>query len=338
MAGTVTIKQLIENIAVEEVMIEQSKILDVVDVLNNKISYSESEHVDRLIDIDDNEVSRVDSYGDVSGGGQDANYADRTWLDDSYKIPQSNIVSFTIPYDDLQKFGVTAEILNRSEDEIEASSLTAFSEKINKEVAKLVRKIMVNRRTEMETALAQLGTVSATSFCKPLGLPVVADASDRADHWNYDNLLGVALDEDSYKLGVNLFASNQKNVYNEKFGASRPVIVLHSSDYSLAESLHLPQVSVNQYFRNAGGSLESQIVGTNAVGVYSDTAHPNDWIMLGLNNQIKRKAMKSPFGKETMGITARIYFLDNGSLRLEIRDRSVVVIDSPIDVLKSIVA
>lgn len=338
-----TIKELIEGTTLQEILVAQSDVQDPLDAINLMVEYVDTRHIIREIDVDTNVISTVDNYGNVVDDAQDQNIVDRTYTGDKYDIPNSKILSFTVPYDQLQEWEITPDVLNSMADQIEVEgsagdNFRKFSAKINTEVAKMVRRLMVNRRTELETVMAQIGTVGATNYCKPLGLPIAADAADRPNNWNYDNLLGVALDEDSYKLGVNLFATGQKNVYNEKYGNSRPLIVLHASDFTLAESVHLPDLSVNAFFRTPGGSLEQKIIGVKAVGTYGDTAHPNDWIMLGKKHQVKRKAMRSVGGKETLGFSVRAIFLDNGSFRVEVRDRSVVVIDQPIDILKSIVA
>lgn len=333
----ITVKQFIEGIFLEEVKIALSQIQDPIDFLNSKIVYSDTETIVRQIPIDVSAVTRVDKYGDISGTAHKASYADRTYADDTYTMPYSNVVQFTIPFDRLYEFGLTKEMLSQPEDSLSAQNLAKFSEKAREEFAKLIRKILRNRKAEMVTALKELEAATHGAR-KPLGCEIVDVVGTRSTYWPYTNQLSTALDEDSYKVAVDVFASAQKTVDGADFGASRPVMLLHASSYTLAESIHLPELSVNELYRTPGGSIEMKAGSVKAVGVYGDSDNQDDWICLGADHQIYRKAMRDPFNGETNGIITRFYVSeDNGEVVFEVRDRSVVVIDSPIDILKSVV-
>jgi len=338
----ITVKQAIEGTIIKELALEMSDVQDPIDYLNTIIQYTDQETIVRQTSVDTRTIARVDKYGKTADDSHIANYADRDYDSDTYTMPQSNILGFEIPYESLYRFGFDETIMERRADELELDDENArrFSEMIKTEIRTLIREIIENRRTEMEDALRNLGTASAIAAQKPLSLPMVGDAADREDHWNYDNKLGVELDEDGYAMGVDLFATGQKNIKNQRYGTSRPIIVLHASSYTKAESIHLPMLSLRQDYLTAGGSLEPLVTGgAKAVGVYNDPDHPKDWIMLGAKHTIHRKCMVSATGKQTNGITVRIYNnAEIGSIVIEVRDRSVVVIDSPIDILKSVVA
>jgi len=339
MAGAITIKQLIEQVFVEEVKIAASKAVDPIDVLNSRLLYSNTETYVRQIPIDNSTVTRVDKYGDVTGtpGGEEASYADRAYADDVFTIPYSNVLRFSIPFDRLHEFGLTREMLESPANELSAADFTAISEKMREEFTKLIRKILLNRRNEMVSALKllQAGDHGAR---KPLGVEIVAEASSRPTYWNYTNQLSTALDEDSYKTCVDIFASGQKTVDNASYGASRIQMILHASSYTLAEAIHIPNLSVNELHRTPGGSLDTKEAIIPAVGVYGDSDNPDEWIALGVNHEIYRLAMKDPFNGETNGIVARMYVnVDNGKVVFEVRDRSLVMINSPVDIVKAVI-
>jgi hypothetical protein len=332
----ITVKQFIEGIFLEEIKIALSQVQDPIDFLNSKVVYSDTETIVRKTAVDVSTIARVDQYGDVVGTAHKASYVDRTYPSDTYTIPFSNIIQFSIPFDRLYEFGLTKEMLSQNEDSLSATSLAKFSEKAREEFSKLIRKILRNRKTEMITALKELeaGTHDAR---KPLGCEIVDVVATRGTYWPYTNQLSTVLTEDSYKIAVDMFASSQKTVDGESYGISRPVILLHASSYTLAESIHLPDISVNELQRTAGGSIEMKAGSVKSVGVYGDSDNQDDWICLGADHQIYRKAMRDPFNGETNGIVARFYVSeDNGEVVFEVRDRSVVVIDSPIDILKSV--
>lgn len=331
----ISILNVIEGMFIDSYKVKASMIEDPLDILARNIRYQTQSTILKSYRVDSWSKRRLDKYGDPVGGTHITKDADRVYTGESVDMPYSEALGFEIASDELHNWGITKEMLSMS-DEVKADDINKFAPKIVEKFVAMIREFKMGRREQIRTALKELSTSTSKARLALGTIPIVGEAADRPTYWTYTNELSTALDEDSYRTCVDMFQT-QKTIDNYDYGTSRPVMLLHSSSYSLAESIHLPDLSVNQYFRTAGGSLEQKVVAVKAVGIYGDTDHPDDWIALGPDHDISIVAMVDPFNGETEGIFARAYVKDNGNLVFEVRERIEVVINSPIDIVKSVV-
>lgn len=343
MATSITIQQYVEGVVSDEIVAGISMIEDPIDMLNTQnIKHVDSETVNRWMYSDANVVSQSDNKGDVSGNTHLANLRDRTYNNDTFTFPASKKIAYEIPSSMCNKFGVTAQTLGNSADffEKDIARTNDFAAMLQEMVINPgMQKMKIESRKEVTDLFKNAGTVSAPNYQKPLGLPMVGTTSDRASYWTYDNKLTSVLSDSSMRSIVNLFANGQKNVLNQEFGMSAPMMILHSTDIALAGEVFLPETVVNANYRNSAGYIQelAQIT-KKLLGVYGDTDHADDFVVLGKNHKIYRLAFVSPTGKQTNGYWARVYpNLARGSLIVEIEKRSIMVIDGPEDFVKSIV-
>jgi len=332
-----TVAELVKGIFLQDLDTGIKGMSDVIDYLSeNNIQTTDNTTIKRNVDHDTNAFHLVDKYGDTtaSSSANTSNLADRSYYEDTYDMAYSQQIQFVIPKDMLYRYtGVPAETLKAVGNTVSATTLDSIVEGLRPEFNKLVEKAKQKRRDEVTALLKGLGA-GATASVLPLGEEAVDISSGRPNFFTYTNKLSAALDASEWKKCVNIFASNQKDVRNHDFKTSKPIILLHASDFSLAESIVLPNLSVNTNNRTAGNSL-GQI---QAIGVYGDSSHSDDYVALGENHTIHRVAFVSAGNQLTNGLDFRLYAKENGSLVIEVWDRSEMVVDSPIDIVKSIVA
>jgi len=338
-----TVRELMEGILLQDVNEGLSTFVDPIDILSeSNVILTDTRDILRKRDIDANAVTAVDKYGDSTGaaGVDTANDQDQTFASDQYTIGFSQIIKFEVPRDQFYRYGINEAMLNMDGEALDDDTFVNIINGLSTKIHSLTMKMNKHRKDQVRTLLANLGTAGASASQKPFGFLPVDVAGSRLTAWNYTNKLSAALDASEYDAAVDILAGYQKNAYNIEYGQSRPIILLHSSKFSLASKIHLPNISVNILNRNSGDAVAvapSEVTGTKAVGVYNDTAHVNDWILLGANHKIYRRAMAQVNDLNNNGLTARIYVKENGTMVFELRNESEMVCDSAIDIIKSIV-
>jgi len=336
MTVTLSVKQLLEGVMLQQYSLFLAEIQDLIEVLSEqKIVTTLERTVVRKIGLDDNEMTQKDQYGDYDAAGS-ANYVDRTYLKDTYDMPEPYTIDFIIPKSRWVNFGITEAMLQLDNSILTESQILAFTDGIKEEFGKLIRKGKQFRNNQVRFLLTNLET-SALAWQTPYGFAPVDIAANRTTAFSYTNEFSAALTTAQYKLAVNLFASDQKDGYNNPSPISTPLMLLHASNFSLAEEIHLPAQSVNTLYRTAGDTLLEQTQNVKSVGVYGDTVSTADWVLLGKNHQIYRKTMVDAFGRPTNGVSFGIKITDNGSLKIWMDDESIMVCDSPEDILKAVI-
>ena len=341
---TVDVKQTLEKIMMNELVEGVSPITDVIDYLSEKKIVSTSKRtITRWTDKDANVLTNADKYGEMALA-HSANYEDRTFIKDEYPIPTSDGISFVIPRDALDLFGITPEHVTSGK-QISAPQMEAVGTAFLPEIVKLVRKVKKVRRAQVRELLSELQAPTKASQ-KPLGLAPVALAGARTGgQWGYTNKLAVALDKASYSTAVNILASAQKNIYDEEYMISKPLMLLHASDFSKAEEIMLPHLAINILQRTHGDSILPETLNMKMSGTYGDTGNSADWILLGENHEIYRMAVVSPLNQKTNGLSVSIEWIPmteankankQAGLRLTVYDRSFMVVDSALDIVKSV--
>jgi len=332
--ATFTVRQFLQGIVQQEMESQFSDITDVIDYLSEANTVETRDlTIHRTSGSDAGAVARVSATG--VGTGTDSNFSARSYLEDNYTLLTHKEVSLTIPFDDLGKYGLTKEILQSDKKMTEAEAAKILSPQLYAEIVKLANKMNQFRRDEVKALLANLGA-TAPNYQKPFGLSMVDTAASRTTAWAFTNKLTALLTTSTYDDAVDILAGDQKNVLNQDYKVSAPMILLHSSSYSLANTIHMPDLTVNVNNRNSGDGIDTIV---KAVGVYGDTANPTDWIVLGKNHTIHRVTYDlMNDGTFTNGIAVS-YDWDTAtnSLKLVFMDRSQMVVDSPQDIVKSIV-
>jgi len=333
-----TVKEVLEGVLLQDVSNELSDVQDAIDFLSeSKIKLMPQRDTIRKIGIDGNVVTAVDKYGDLVAATADANYQDRTYLKDTYSMIEPTKITYTIPRQDLDLYGITPAILSAPANSVSESQIASMSAAIKAEWDELNKgKMRTYRRKQLRDALIALGRTGQTNPCLPLGLKIVDTAGSRTTAWTFTNKGTAALTTTVYKEVVNLFVAGQYNANNREYGISSPLWLLHAADFSLAESIHLPNDSVETQKRTPGGSYVP--ISAKSVSVYGDGTNTDDFIVLGKNHQIYRIARKDAGTASSNGLSARMYFIEsNGALRIELYNHSEIVIDSPIDIFKAVV-
>jgi len=342
----VDVKQQLELIAMQELVEGVSGIRDIVDVLSEeKIVSTQKLTVNRFTDKDGNVVTTADKYGAMAST-YIANYEDRTYVKDEYRFPQSDGIAFVIPRDALQLFNISKEMVNGSGTKVANNVMMSIGNALAPELRKLISDMKDARRAQVRYLLSTLDAPTL-DWQKPLGLNPVDEASNRTTgQWAYDNKLDAALTVAEFKLAVNILQGKQKNVRNSDYMTSKPVMLLHNSDFSLAESIMLPNLSVNTLHRTAGDSILPERLSVKACDVYNGSDNTDNWILLGMNHKIYRMAFVTPLGEATNGLSVDVEWIPatlanvgkkEAGLRITLYDRSIMVCDSAIDIVKAVV-
>ena len=328
MATSYTIKQFLQGIVLKEVQNEFSDLTDVIDVLsegNSEMTQELTSHP--FAGIDAGVVTTADVDGTATAGN--STFANRTYLETSFDVNRHKEVSLTIALDNLISFGISKDVFN-SERKLSIAECESFlSPKLMSEISKLATKIKQKRRAEVVALLTNLGTASATASEKPLGLASVDTAISRTTAWAYTNKLTAVLSSSTLDHAVDIMAGNQKTVLNDVYGVSAPMMLIHASSYSLASTIFTPDITVNVNNRNSSDGID---VVMKAVGVYGDTANSDDWVLLGKNHTIHRLLVDLGMGSEIM---VTFNWDAKNNLKMSVLDRSQMVIDSCIDIVKS---
>jgi len=329
------VKEILEGLATKQIItgLKEGK-NDVIDLLSEgNVSYTNSETHFEFIGKDGNILSTVDDYGNVAGNVHDANLVDRNYTTHEWTFPNEKKISITIPHQKLSAYGIDSSALfNAVASKEDIMRLKTATQGISNEIDLLLEKIVTKRRNDVIELLANL-QAPTHEWQKPLGLNPVDDAVNRPNSWNYTNKLSASLTRDEFKKAINILASFQKTETNTFYGVSAPKMLLHAVDYSLAEEIFAPSMSINANERRPGGTLGNE----RYASVYQDTAHPNDWIVLGYNHKIRRVAFRTIGGKEVdMGIKVEVYRNQNGSITLTAYERSIMYVGAPTDIIKSV--
>lgn len=344
-----TVKELVEGILLEKISNEISDVQDAIDILSEgRLVEMKDRQVTRHIGLDGNVVTSLDKYGDLPDTNDAiANYQDRTYLSDTYKLKEPSKIGFEIPRQDLDLFGISKELLNSDAESLSDADIASMVSTLKEEWGTLRTLKMRNfRRNQLITVLSGLGrTTREPDYTLagynlpwfPLELPIAGLNTARTTAWNYTNLGSAALSADTYKEVVNLFYAQQKNAYNVYFQQSKPLWLLKAQEMTLAEEIHLPQEVIETQMRTAGGTFVD--ASSKAIGVYYDPDHADDWIMLGANHTIKRIYRNDAGSTANNGLSMRMYVKEaNGALVIELYNHSEIAIDSPIDIFKAVVA
>jgi len=339
----VDVKEFIEKISMKELDEDLSQIKDVIEVLSEEKVLSTSDMtIVRQIGKDGSVVTTADKYGNFAST-YTANYEDRTYLKDQYTFPEFDGINITIPLTRLHLFGLTRNMLKDGAT-ITNKQLMGIGEKLMPEIKKLIRKMRQKRRDQVRELLSNLQAPTQDSQ-KPLGLAPVSTA--RTTAWAYTNQLALDLTVDNFKTAVDIFAGSQKTVNNEEYMISNPIMLMHASSYTKAEEIMLPNLSVNVLNRTPGDSILPERLNIKATGVYGDTANPNDWILLGENHKIYRLAFVTPVSERTDGTFVVVEWIPasgnadqtgkkNSGLSITLYDKSIMVCDSALDIVKSV--
>jgi len=265
---------------------------DIIDYLTwgNVRSSLDNDWVDNNISFG-NEMTERDSKGAWLGANYNANVIDAVSDAAKYKLPYMPGLNYTVPKDLMAKFGIKSPTdFQRPAGTINIDGLLS-SERMVWVVDDMVRKMRSYAREQTRSFLINMGTVSAKDYQKPFGLPLVGDAADRINHWNYDNLGSAALsrtDNAPYVACTNTLQSKQKNFANQDFGASKLMILIDAQDADLAAQVFTGQLVRDINVRQAGDEVIPALNNFKMTGSYEDPVNTSDWIGIGQNHKIMR--------------------------------------------------
>jgi len=269
-----------------------SEYRDLIDVFTwgNVKSHKHRDFTDSLITFA-NEVTERDDKGAYQGGNHNANILDGSATAGKYKLPNSPGIDFTIPVDKCSDFGINGDMMTRRLASANVVGLMS-NEKIKPVITDFIDKLRNHARQQTIDFFINIGTASAKTYQKAFGiLPLVGDASDRPDNFNYGNKGITALsttDKNPYKAMVNTFEAFQVNVNNYTFGVDKVIFLLHASDPQLAADVFTGEKVRNIQERQYGDNVIPGKNGMKATGSYYDSANPDNFIGVGDTADIAR--------------------------------------------------
>lgn len=339
-----TVKDFILGVLEKKYQAEFSNIVDPIEMLSEgRIEYIPTKNTKVLRTIKERPGTGavVDKYNKVSGDTNISNFRDYTYTGDDYEFPLPYDEGFQISNFDLSAFGLDADMLLQPKNLIDGAikdgtiDIEGVTQMLYEYMVDYIDAIKERRKQQVRDLCINLGTVSAPASQKAFGLNMVDTAASRTTRWSATNKGDAALDETEYDIAVDFLAGGQKNILNQDYGQSAPMLLLHASSYTKAQKIMLPGESVDANRLAPGKTIDPTL--KQMVGVYNDPTNRNDWILFGKNHQVYRLAKPSPSNQLTGGLYIYID-ISGGNITFHVCDNSIMVCDSPIDIYKAIVA
>ena len=342
-----TVKEFLEGSMVVDISRGVRQINDAVDYLSNfNRQVTESTKIDRIFGADGNSIEIVDEYSNPAAASE-ADEVDRDYSEENLTMTRHGEITLRIGEESFHKYpGLDYAALS-------LPMPAAGSDKYNimmgmywslaDEVARLVRKAKQYERNQVSTVLNELG-VSSDPFVLPFGKQLVADS--RTDFWNFDNKGTTALDATEFKKCLNIFAK-QVDIEGNEIGEQGGVaLLLHAYDVGLANELMFPSGAVNNLNRTPNDILNPSNV--KMTGTYK-TTDLNDWIAFsrrfieeGFFRRITQKYYT--YADKANQIIADGFKLAvivdelNNAIKIKLKMKSQIAIESPEGIFKAIVS
>ena len=332
-----TITELLNGLALKTIMEETSGFRDAIDELSSNTMRLEDYHLQLAREIRGNDWAVFANDGTLPPTAKQQ-LGTQTITEHLISIGNSIGIQDFIARDQFYKYGITSDMLSSIDnlDSLSMEQAEALFIRISPFMQSLGKNVRSKLRQQVKDLLANAGYI-APAHQMPLGLDLVSDAAGRVAHWNYSNKLASPADAVLYDEMVDVLGGLQKDVDNdENVEQSDPYIFLHSKKISIAGKLHAPNQTMDVDLRNAGDMVEGRMRAVKKIAVFGDSVHPQDSIMLGENHMIRRVYLESdPIGSDLFEV---IIGMDLTGIRVTVRLRSIMVCQSPLDFVKSMVA
>ena len=299
----------------------------------------------RIIGKDGNVVSTVDADGLVTNDTDLAKLQDRDYTTESWEFPGEERIRVSIPHVKLYQYGINNASLNAVvSTDVDLMSTNNTMTGLEAEKRRLLKKIKKFRRDQVKHLLSTLEAPTLPYQKTMGGYACVATAAARPLFYNYKNALAITtFDTDAFNEALDILASSQKDVDNDDFERGDFVAGLHATRLSLMNAQVNPQGVINVNNRSMADAMDG---GSKYTGVYLDYANATDWILLGFDHSIRRLNFGGP--GMINGIKVEIHQIGGGQegeakenaygVELVAFVRSIMMVDSPIGIVKNVVA
>jgi len=297
----------------------------------------------RILGLDGNVLSTVAADGTVTSDADLAKLQDRTYTIESWDFPREERIRVSIPHEKLYQYGINNSTLGASiSTEVDMAAVNNVINGLDAEKKKLLRKVKSSRRAQVVHLLSTLEAPTLAWQKTIDGKACVATAAARPDFYTYTNSLALTtLDRAGFNEALDILASSQKNIENDDFERGDFVAGLHATRLSLMMDQVNPSGSVDVNSRSMADAMNG---GSKYVGVYLDTDNAADWILLGFDHSIRRLNFGGPGVMD--GIKVELHIVGSGGeqeenaygVEIVAFHRSIMVVDSPIGIVKNVVA